>query len=278
MTTIAITEGKTKVIVPDKKVKGEADIVAKNDITAGDGAKRDSFPDKGVCATETTSNVFRLLKTRHIPIAFISHVKGSVVFRAQLCTMLPYEVVIRRIALGSYLKRNPDVPRGTRFPELIVEFYLKTSGKSFRGISVPKDDPFVSAFLEQGGIFTRRADLPTRDPETEFVKIPAATLYPLVDGVYVPHPYKKMETLALKVFQVLEEAWAKQNCTLADLKIEFGYTQKGKLVVADVIDNDSWRLFDENGEHLDKQRYRDGASIEEVAALYRNVMERTKLF
>lgn len=277
MTDRRIVEGKTKVIVSDKLLPGEADIVSKNCITAGDGAKKDSFPDKGLCAATTTSNVFRLINACGIQTAFIAHQEGSVVFRAKLCTMLPYEVVIRRLALGSYLKRNPTVSRRTPFFGPPVEFYLKTSGQVFRGIQVPKDDPFILARSEYG-IVTHSADLPSETPSIPLVFIPASILFKNAQGVTIPHPFEEMKSLALRVFFHLENAWKKENCTLADLKIEFGYTREGQLVVADVIDNDSWRLLDENGDHLDKQRYRDGASIEEVAALYRTVMKLTEQF
>src|SRR3954466_13273388 len=63
-----VTEGKTKKIF---RINGSdlVSVVAKDDITAGDGAKHDVIPDKGRLATATTCNVFRLLKACGLPVA-----------------------------------------------------------------------------------------------------------------------------------------------------------------------------------------------------------------
>ena len=111
-----IAEGKTKQIY---RINGASDLVAvisKDDITAGDGAKHDVIPDKGRLATATTCNVFRLLKASGLPVAFEEQ-DGPTSFVAPPCTMLPYEVVARREAHGSYLKRNPNYAKGQLFPQ-----------------------------------------------------------------------------------------------------------------------------------------------------------------
>ncbi len=43
-------------------------------------------------------------------------------------------------------------------------------------------------------------------------------------------------------------------------------------MLADVIDNVSWRLL-ENGAYIDKQVYRDGGGLDTVAAKYKQVAE-----
>ncbi len=266
------TEGKTKQVYA--LGDGTADVVSKDDITAGDGAKHDVFEGKGVFATKTTSNVFELLEACGIPTAFIGRVAADT-FRARLCTMLPYEVVARRIALGSYVKRNPEIKAGTRFEALVVEFFLKTSGKAFGGVSLEKDDPLITGFTS-AGVGVCRPDMP-QGSDNPPVNIPARAVY----GTHAGdgnHPFREMEALVRRVFLVLEKAWALQGCTLCDLKIEFGFDDKGTLLVADVVDNDSWRLLDEAGKHLDKQRYRDGAPVWQVRELYEHVARRTYAF
>jgi phosphoribosylaminoimidazole-succinocarboxamide synthase len=79
-----VTEGKTKKI---HEVTGKADLVtlvAKDDITAGDGAKHDVIPDKGRLANETTCNVFRLLKACGLPVAF-DHQDSATSFVTRSC-------------------------------------------------------------------------------------------------------------------------------------------------------------------------------------------------
>ena len=137
-------EGKTKRVWA---VVGEPDLAileSKDDITAGDGAKHDVMGGKAALANETTCNVFRLLnnQTKHIPLAFIEQLDPTsfLAYRAQ---MLPWEVVARRRAWGSYLKRYPEIEQGHRFDPPLVEFFLKTSGRNFDGHVLPEDDPYA---------------------------------------------------------------------------------------------------------------------------------------
>src|SRR5712671_4102600 len=95
-----------------------------------------------------------------------------------------------------------------------------------------------------------------------------------------PEEYKffpEMRRIARQAFLVLERAWSLEGGTLVDFKVEFGFDAKGNLLLADVIDNDSWRGL-ENGAYIDKQVYRDGGTLDTVAAKYKQVAETTAHF
>lgn len=267
-----VAEGKTKKIV---QIVGRSDLVAlvaKDDITAGDGAKHDIILDKGRLASATTCNVFRLLKACGLPVAF-EHQDSAASFVAPACTMLPYEVVVRREAHGSYLKRNPHFAKGQLFPRLIVEFFLKTKDKNWKGKPLVCDDPLMS-YAEgaaQISLFNPAKPIQGQQP---FLTLAASEVFDRAEEWKL---FPEMERLARKAFLVLEKAWQLEGGTLVDFKVEFGFDTKGNLLLADVIDNDSWRVI-ESGHYIDKQVYRDGGALDDVAAKYRHVAETTGHF
>ena len=158
--------------------------------------------------------------------------------------MLPIEQVQRRIATGSYnLKKHPEVSEFTRFDPVLVETFLKDDVRDYPQV-LPDD----------------------------IVKMGYATIVE-VDW---------MAREGQKVFEVLERAWSELVITLVDLKIEFGRDAQGRLMVADVIDNDSWRLWlnGDKNQMLDKQVYRGLGQVtkqdlEQIAKNYDRVAELT---
>ena len=267
-----ITEGKTKKI---HRIEGRSDlvlVVAKDDITAGDGAKHDIIPEKGRLATATTCNVFRLLKACSLPVGFAEQ-DSAISFLAPECTMLPYEVVVRREAHGSYVKRNPHIAKGQLFPKLLVEFYLKSKDKNWKGKPLICDDPLMD-YADGGAqikLFNPAKPLIGQEP---FLVLPTKDVFGRPDEAKF---FPEMRRIVRQAFLILEKAWQLEGGTLVDLKVEFGFDAKGNLLLADVIDNDSWRVI-ESGGYIDKQVYRDGGAIDDVVAKYRHVADVTSRF
>jgi phosphoribosylaminoimidazole carboxylase/phosphoribosylaminoimidazole-succinocarboxamide synthase len=267
-----VAEGKTKTI---HRIVGSDDLVAlvsKDDITAGDGAKHDVISGKGALANRTTCNVFRLLKACGIPVAFEEQ-DSATSFVAPKCQMLPYEVVTRREAHGSYLKRHPHLGKGQLFPRLIVEFYLKTKDKTWKGKPLVADDPLMDYAEGDAQIRLLNPAKPLVGQEP-FLVLPTAEVFEHKDEAKF---FSDMQRIARQTFLALEKAWQLEGGTLVDLKVEFGFDSKGRLLLADVIDNDSWRVL-ENGAYIDKQVYRDGGALDTVVEKYRRVAEITGRF
>jgi len=218
-------EGKTKLLYADPNDAGLALMVQKDSISAGDGARRNVLAGKGALSGRTAANIFRLLERAGIPTHFVAAPADDemVVHR---CDMIPLEVVLRRLATGSYLKRHRESREGDRFDPVLVEFFLKDDAR--------------------------------HDPQVEPEEIVSAGIATVVE-------IAEMAERGRQVFDVLERAWANENVQLVDLKIEFGRRTDGALVVADMIDNDSWRLWPDGDKArmLDKQIYRNMATVTE---------------
>ena len=239
-------EGKTKII----RMTIQQHIVcveSKPDITAGDGARRDIIEGKDFLATETTSNCFFLLRRHGIPNHFLSRVDDTS-FYARECAMIPIESVVRRIATGSYLKRNPETVEGEIFPELVLELFWKDDAGH---------DPMMVWNEAERFYHLHSASKPVADDTA----VGAIGEIRCKGGMFADREtVHEMQHLTREVFLVLEEAWKKQDVALVDLKIEFGFDMEtGQLLVADVIDNDSWRIWPagDKTQAKDKQVYRD---------------------
>src|SRR5438874_13599466 len=119
-----LAEGKTKLIYAHAEDEKLAYMVNKDQITAGDGVRRNELAGKSRWSTITTANVFRLLNDESIATHFVEQI-DDVTLLVRRCTMLPVEQVQRRIATGSYLKRHPGVSEGARFEPVLGAECLK---------------------------------------------------------------------------------------------------------------------------------------------------------
>ncbi|MEA2666234.1 MAG: phosphoribosylaminoimidazole-succinocarboxamide synthase, partial [Candidatus Eremiobacteraeota bacterium] len=242
-----IARGKTKALY---ELEGQPDVLVVqqlDNISARDGERRDVIEGKGRIAAQTTARVFRLLNLCGLPTHYLNGGEDDddnemLVRRAQ---MVPIEVVVRGVAAGSLVKRRPGIARGSLLVPRMIEFFLK-------------DDA-------------------NHDPQIEPDAIVAA-------GIANAQEIATMSELARIAYEILAHAWRRRDALLVDLKLEFGRLAsgegKGELVIADVIDNDSWRVWPQGREDLmlDKQLYRNletvtPGDLERVRANYETVAD-----
>ncbi|MEA1926018.1 MAG: phosphoribosylaminoimidazolesuccinocarboxamide synthase, partial [Patescibacteria group bacterium] len=212
-------------------------------------------------------------------------------FLAVNCKMIMLEIIIRRYAVGSYLDRYPNFGKEEgefpyRFHRLAFELFLNTTGGKIltqdgkeSGIMPsdpisgrPIDDPFISNPDEEVWEL-KHPKIPGWDKKSDLNRLVFQNDI-LPEGVTV----EKIEEIARKVFLVLEGAWAQFGFRLIDFKIELGIDKDGNLLVADVIDNDSWRLRTNDWKELSKQLFRDNFNIGEIADRYALVAGLVKRF
>lgn len=270
-------------------------IENKEEITAfDDPSYTKKFKSKAVHATTTTCRVFEFLLKNDLPVAYITQLSDTE-FLSPKCEMIPLECVVRRYAVGSYLKRKPEfmTPEGEkphRFEELVFELFLKTSGGGklekngeilLSGLPKDKDGKQIEDPIIKRDMFGSRAVLyDTKLPVKENNSLASVDLMKILKPSAGFESFTKesknemqkmIKSLTLKAFKVLEHAWAELGYTLIDMKIEFGITEAGQLLIADVIDNDSWRLKDQDFAEISKQIFRNGASLSKVEDVYAEV-------
>jgi len=247
-----VGRGKTKVLFEHPERVDALVVVQQDNITAGDGAKRNVISGKGRLAALTTSRVFRLLNACGVPTHYLSGGEdedgNEMVVRR--CEMIPIEVVVRGVAAGSYLKRNPGMKAGTILAPRPVEYFFKDDAR--------------------------------HDPQYTAEQI-------LDERICTRFELAVMSDLSRLIFEILAHAWRQQSVLLVDLKVEFGRarTDDGgtEIVLADVIDNDSWRIWPGGDQALmlDKQVYRNLSApsdddLASVKARYEEVAERAGRF
>jgi phosphoribosylaminoimidazole-succinocarboxamide synthase len=204
--------------------------------------------------------------------------------------MLPIEFVLRRFAWGSYLKRNPmSAQPGTpqRFDVPVIEKFHKHALVVSPASSSPKmmiESEARELYLRDGrwddGVYTDPMIVsqgstwslhPAKHPIDQ--SKPYHSISPLFDAAAET---QIIEEILLPGFLGLEAAWhridtAHGPIVLADCKFEVGRRLvDGRLVLADVVDNDSWRIWPggDPTKQIDKQVFRDNAPLAQVADAY----------
>ena len=108
-----------------------------------------------------------------------------------------------------------------------------------------------------------------------FLEIPLEQFY-----AEIANPVELMKIIEInqKVFLILEKSWQLLNYKLVDFKLEYARLLNGEIVLADVIDSDSWRKLDLTGQYSDKQVYREGGSLGKVGEKFREAAELSARF
>ncbi|OEK60548.1 phosphoribosylaminoimidazolesuccinocarboxamide synthase [Staphylococcus equorum] len=115
-------EGKAKRIFST----GEPEILRveyKDEVTAGNGAKKDFIEGKGRLNNQITSRIFNFIKAQGVNSHFIEQTSETEQL-VKLVDIIPLEVVVRNIATGSITKRL-GFEKGHEFDAPLVEFFYK---------------------------------------------------------------------------------------------------------------------------------------------------------
>ncbi|WP_373761139.1 phosphoribosylaminoimidazolesuccinocarboxamide synthase [Streptococcus ferus] len=136
----------------------------------------------------------------------------------QRVEIIPLEVVLRNVTAGSFSKRF-GVEEGIVLKTPIVEFYYKKD---------ELDDPFIN------------------DEHITFLDIASPE-----DVAYLKEETRRINRILTALFEAID-------LTLVDFKLEFGYDKDGKIILADEFSPDNCRLWDAQGNHMDKDVFRRG--------------------
>ena len=281
-------EGKTKVVLTEGDDGTMVSIITKDALTGNDGELNKTLP-VATEKTEQTCNVFQLLGNNGIPTAFVKQT-SEISFVAHRCKMIPLECVARRQPYGSYLKRHPEKTFAEIFNPPLVEFFHKYTVILPEKKMMPEErareqymdketgwrngvytDPLIRFTREdQWSLYHPKA--PSDESQEPLMRIPATLSPTEIEEIKY--------NLIVPTFEVLEQAWKEHKVSLIDMKIEVGRRSDNKIVVADVIDNDSWRIWPKGNprQQLDKQSFREGENDYNVIEKYRAVTEYTRNF
>lgn len=229
-------EGKAKRIY-ETKDPNVYRMVFKDDITAGDGEKKDTLLNKGKLNQTISKKIFEHLHTMQIGrdgSTIQTHYLSSPSVNEQLVkklTIIPIEVIIRNYAAGSFCRRY-GVKSGQKFSTPLLELFYKN------------DDLHDPLCGEQVALEMGWCD--------------ASQLHTIKEQAHILNLH-------------MTHFWARYQLTLVDQKFEFGVDAEGNIMLADEITCDSQRLWDKEGKSLDKDVFRKGDNMQDVSDVYNYV-------
>ena len=207
----------------------------RDDVSAFDGAKLAQLELKGETNNKFNAYIMGKLAAVGVPTHFI-RVLNERESLVRAMKMIPIECVVRNICAGSMAKRY-GIEEGTRLPEPIFEFFLKSDALH---------DPLVN---------------------DDHIR---------VLGWATSTEIEQMKALTHKVNAVLKPLFADAGLDLVDYKLEFGHPKDdpgGALVLGDEFTPDGCRLWDRaTRDKMDKDRFR--RDLGSVIEKYREVAQR----
>ncbi|EAH0064951.1 phosphoribosylaminoimidazolesuccinocarboxamide synthase [Listeria monocytogenes] len=132
MTNELVYEGKAKRLFKTEEA-GVLRVAYKDDATALNGVRKESFAGKGELNNQITSLIFSHLAEAGIESHFIRAISETEQLVKEV-SIIPLEVVVRNVMAGSLAKRLGK-EEGEQIPNAIVEFYYKDDAL---------DDPFIN--------------------------------------------------------------------------------------------------------------------------------------
>ena len=148
-----LANGKTKVIYDYENTECEKTVLMffKDDLTAGDGKKKDTIDGIGKLKWQINKIIFELLNKQKIPTAYCSSPEECYTKVLLPDEILKFEIVSRRVATGSIL--DEGYIEGDFFPDLEHEAFTK--GKKDYKIDKRKynKEPFLGMFELNAKVF-----------------------------------------------------------------------------------------------------------------------------
>ena len=220
-------EGKAKLLyatdVPDELL-----MVFKDDITAGDGAKKDTMTNKGRLNCTTSKKIFEYLHENKVKTHYLSSPETKEQFVKQV-EIIPVEVVIRNIGAGSICRRYA-IEKGVIFSQPLLELFLK-------------DDELHDPLVNEDVVV--EMNWATRD-QLRQMKAQAHIVHKLMTDYWAKYDLKLVD--------------AKYEFGVT--------TRSGNIVLADEITCDSQRIWTKDGKSLDKDVFRQGDNMGDVEDVY----------
>ncbi|MBO3063032.1 MULTISPECIES: phosphoribosylaminoimidazolesuccinocarboxamide synthase [Mammaliicoccus] len=115
-------EGKAKRVFNTEQ-EGVLRIEYKDEVTAGNGAKKDEMIGKGRLNNLITSKIFGILKQKGVSSHFIEQISDTEQL-VKSVDIFPLEVVVRNVAAGSICKRL-GFEKGHTFKQPLLELFYK---------------------------------------------------------------------------------------------------------------------------------------------------------